>query len=93
MASARLIRTASKRRIKIIDEPPPRPERTGSGELEPLLTYLPRERRMSMNTIWSENVLEEDYDFHPYPFSDLPIYENIWRIRKEMLETVLDPYT
>ncbi|KAI9712594.1 MAG: hypothetical protein M1828_001660 [Chrysothrix sp. TS-e1954] len=29
----------------------------------------------------------------PYQFSDLPVYENIWRIRRTIIKSIADPYT
>lgn len=91
MASARLIRSASTRRVKILGD-------FGRGETEPLLGNSPtvgalRPRRFSIATAFSESFPEEEQTFHPYPFSDLPIYDNVWLIRKDVLQCINDPYT
>lgn len=81
-ASARLIRSASIRRVRILSDPESDTENTALLESE--------NRRTS--TIDSE-VIEDELSSSQYAFGDLPIYENVWRIRTDILEAINDPYT
>lgn len=83
MASARLIRSASHRRVRIatIAEP----------EREPLLREPQHVASDSFSTY--SGITQEEVPFHPYAFSDLPVYQNIWQIRRDIISKINDPYS
>jgi len=83
MASARLIRSASHRRVRIATD-------STDPERAPLLSTAGR--IPSHNSLISD-INSEDQPFTPYAFSDLPVYQNIWRIRRDILAKINDPYS
>lgn len=34
-----------------------------------------------------------DHHFYPNPFADLPVYDSIWRVRRDILDAITDPYS
>lgn len=84
MASARLIRRASSHNRR----PSADIERT---ETDPLLSEAGAEipdddDRFSIDP-------HKHHHFYPNPFADLPVYDTIWKIRRDILDAVNDPYT
>jgi len=88
MASARLIRSASHRRVRIA---------ATDTEREPLLHQAERTPSGTSNTSVARSsfsdITDEELHFAPYAFSDLPVYRNIWRIRRDILSKINDPYS
>lgn len=83
MASARLIRQASHRgRSRQLAE-------SNVPELEPLLD----EDIEAENDASSDYVPRSRQPREPNRFADLPVYQNIWRIRREVIANIQDPYT
>jgi hypothetical protein len=86
MASARLIRSASHRRVRIATTDP-----ETAPEIAPLLGQTGRVPSGTYSVI--SDITQDDMPFAPYAFSDLPVYKNIWRIRRDIMNKINDPYS
>lgn len=80
MASRRLIRRASSYQGR----------NDNGDETDPLLEVPRIARHTSQDTTTDPY---EDHHFYPNPFADLPIYNSIWRVRRDLLDAVNDPYS
>lgn len=80
MASARLIRRASGRNRYDDTE--------DQEESEPLLAEAGVELHDSVSQDPNEH-----HHFYPNPFADLPVYDSIWKVRRDILDAINDPYS
>ena len=87
MASARLIRQASSRAHP---GKPSRPPSRAQSEREPLLSE--EASHDDIGDIEDEEPISSQ-PRAPNRFADLPVYENIWRIRRRIIASIKDPYT
>ncbi|KAI9668783.1 MAG: hypothetical protein M1831_000852 [Alyxoria varia] len=87
MASARLIRQASSRGHPAR---PSRPSSRAQSENEPLLSE--ETSHDEIDDIEDEEPASSQ-PRAPNRFADLPVYENIWRIRRRIIASIKDPYT
>lgn len=84
MASARLIRRASSQHRRYEDE--------FSREQEPLLGEVERVQSPEQDED-DRHTIDPRQHFYPNPFADLPVYDSIWLVRRDIIDAINDPYS